>query len=154
MLRWCDAMNNNIELKIESKQYNVSIARVTIASFLSKMNITVDELSDIKTAVSEAVTNSIDHGYPGRDNGEIIIRAQIASIDDMSYVSIEVEDFGEGIADVELATQTAYTSKPELEHAGMGFTIMETFMDEIVIDSEVNKGTKITMSKRLKSLRE
>lgn len=147
-------MNNNIELKIESKQYNVSIARVTIASFLSKMNITVDELSDIKTAVSEAVTNSIDHGYPGRDNGEIIIRAQIASIDDMSYVSIEVEDFGEGIADVELATQTAYTSKPELEHAGMGFTIMETFMDEIVIDSEVNKGTKITMSKRLKSLRE
>ena len=154
MLRWCDAMNNNIELKIESKQYNVSIARVTIASFLSKMNITVDELSDIKTAVSEAVTNSIDHGYPGRDNGEIIIRAQIASIDDMSYVSIEVEDFGEGIADVELATQTAYTSKPELEHAGMGFTIMETFMDEIVIDSEVNKGTKITMSKRLMSLRE
>ena len=147
-------MNNNIELKIESKQYNVSIARVTIASFLSKMNITVDELSDIKTAVSEAVTNSIDHGYPGRDNGEIIIRAQIASIDDMSYVSIEVEDFGEGIADVELATQTAYTSKPELEHAGMGFTIMETFMDEIVIDSEVNKGTKITMSKRLMSLRE
>ena len=146
-------MNNNIELKIESKQYNVSIARVTIASFLSKMNITVDELSDIKTAVSEAVTNSIDHGYPGRDNGEIIIRAQIASIDDMSYVSIEVEDFGEGIADVELATQTAYTSKPELEHAGMGFTIMETFMDEVVIDSKSGEGTSVIMTKKLKTIK-
>ena len=122
--------------------------------FLSKTNITVDELSDIKTAVSEAVTNSIDHGYPDKDDGEIIIRAKIADIDDMSYISIEVEDFGVGIEDVERATEVAYTTKPELEHAGMGFTIMETFMDEIVIDSEVSKGTKITMTKRLKSLRE
>lgn len=104
--------------------------------------------------MSEAVTNSIDHGYPDKDDGEIIIRAKIADIDDMSYISIEVEDFGVGIEDVERATEVAYTTKPELEHAGMGFTIMETFMDEIVIDSEVSKGTKITMTKRLKSLRE
>lgn len=121
---------------------------------MSKTNITVDELSDIKTAVSEAVTNSIDHGYPNQEDGEVIIRAKIADIDDMAYVSVEVEDFGVGIEDVELATQVAYTSKPELEHAGMGFTIMETFMDEIVIDSEQGKGTKITMTKRLKSLKE
>ena len=101
--------------------------------------------------MSEAVTNSIDHGYPNNDDGEIIIRAKIADIDDMSYISIEVEDFGVGIEDVERATEVAYTTKPELEHAGMGFTIMETFMDEVIIDSILGKGTKIMLTKKLKS---
>lgn len=146
-------MNNKIEIKIDSKLENVSVVRVAIASFLSKQNITIDELSDIKTAVSEAVTNSIEHGYEMRD-GQVLVVAKIASIDNMVFLVVEVKDNGVGIENIELATTPAYTTKPELEHAGMGFTIMETFMDEVVIDSEVGKGTNITLTKRLKTIKE
>lgn len=146
-------MNNKIEIKIDSNLQNVSVVRVAIASFLSKQNITIDELSDIKTAVSEAVTNSIEHGYEMRD-GQVQIIAKIASIDNMVFLVVEVKDEGIGIENIELATTPAYTTKPELEHAGMGFTIMETFMDEVVIDSEVGKGTNITLTKRLKTIKE
>lgn len=146
-------MNNKIEIKIDSKIENVSVVRVAIASFLSKQNITIDELSDIKTAVSEAVTNSIEHGYEMND-GQVQVIAKIASIDNMVFLVVEVKDNGVGIENIELATTPAYTTKPELEHAGMGFTIMETFMDEVVIDSEVGKGTNITLTKRLKSIKE
>ncbi len=146
-------MNNKIEIKIDGKLENVSVVRVAIASFLSKQNITIDELSDIKTAVSEAVTNSIEHGYENGD-GEVDVIAKIASIDNMVFLVVEVRDSGIGIENVELATTPAYTTKPELEHAGMGFTIMETFMDEVVIDTEVGKGTNITLTKRLKTIKE
>lgn len=146
-------MNNKIEIKIDSKLENVSVVRVAIASFLSKQNITIDELSDIKTAVSEAVTNSIEHGYEARD-GQVLVVAKIASIDNMVFLVVEIKDEGVGIENIELATTPAYTTKPELEHAGMGFTIMETFMDEVMIDSEVGKGTNITLTKRLKTIKE
>lgn len=146
-------MNNKIEIKIDSNLQNVSVVRVAIASFLSKQNITIDELSDIKTAVSEAVTNSIEHGYEMRE-GQVNVIAKIAKIDNMVFLVVEVKDEGVGIENVELATTPAYTTKPELEHAGMGFTIMETFMDEVVIDSEVGKGTNITLTKRLKTIKE
>lgn len=146
-------MNNKIEIKIDSKLENVSVVRVAIASFLSKQNITIDELSDIKTAVSEAVTNSIEHGYESMA-GQVLVVAKIASIDNMVFLVVEVKDNGVGIENIELATTPAYTTKPELEHAGMGFTIMETFMDEVVIDSEVGKGTNITLTKRLKTIKE
>lgn len=146
-------MNNKIEIKIDGKLENVSVVRVAIASFLSKQNITIDELSDIKTAVSEAVTNSIEHGYENAE-GEVDVIAKIASIDNMVFLVVEVRDSGIGIENVELATTPAYTTKPELEHAGMGFTIMETFMDEVVIDTEVGKGTNITLTKRLKTIKE
>lgn len=146
-------MNNKIEIKIDSNLQNVSVVRVAIASFLSKQNITIDELSDIKTAVSEAVTNSIEHGYEMRE-GQVHIIAKIANIDSMVFLVVEVKDEGVGIENIELATTPAYTTKPELEHAGMGFTIMETFMDEVVIDSEVGKGTSITLTKRLKTIKE
>ena len=146
-------MNNKIEIKIDSKLQNVSVVRVAISAFLSKQNITINELSDIKTAVSEAVTNSIEHGYEMRQ-GEVDVIAKIASIDNMVFLVVEVKDNGVGIENIELATTPAYTTKPELEHAGMGFTIMETFMDEVIIDSEVGKGTNITLTKRLKTVKE
>ncbi|MBR5227655.1 MAG: anti-sigma F factor [Clostridia bacterium] len=146
-------MNNKIELIVNGILENVSVVRVCIAAFLAKQNITIDELSDIKTAVSEAVTNSIEHGYV-ETKGNVNVIAKIANVDNMVFLVVEVKDNGIGIQDVGLATTPAYTSKPELEHAGMGFTIMETFMDEVVIDSTIGQGTKITMTKRLRTVKE
>ena len=141
-------MNNEIKMEIDSNLSNVSIIRVAITSFVSTVNISLDEIMEIKTAVSEAVTNSIEHAYEDT-NEKIVITAKLYELDNMKYLSVIVEDTGIGIEDVELATSPGYTTKPELEHAGMGFSIMETFMDEIVIDSKLNCGTKITMMKKL-----
>jgi len=127
-------MNNKIELKINGVLENVSVVRVAIAAFLSKQNITIDELSDIKTAVSEAVTNSIEHGYV-ESKGEVDVIAKIASLDNMVFLVVEVKDTGVGIEDVELARKPLYTTKGNLERSGMGFTIMESFMDDVHIDS-------------------
>lgn len=144
-------MNNFLKLEIKAKLENVSVVRVAISSFVSNLEITVDELMDIKTAVSEAVTNSIEHGYEGilDENSSVIVNAYIDSKED-DIVKVEIIDMGIGIDDVELATTPTYTSKPELEHAGMGFTIMETFMDEIEIDSNKENGTTITLTKKIK----
>lgn len=141
-------MNNKIKIDIDSILSNVSIVRVAITSFVSNENISLDEIMEIKTAVSEAVTNSIEHAYQDEIK-TVSVTAKIFEMDNMKYLLIEVEDKGKGIEDVELATTPGFTTKPELEHAGMGFTIMETFMDEIVIDSDLNWGTKITMTKKL-----
>ena len=104
---------------------------------------------DVKTAVSEAVTNAIEHGYKEYYEKNIVnIKAYI---NDENVLSIEVEDFGIGIDDIDLALTPTYTSKPELEHAGLGFTIMENFMDEVIVDSKIECGTKISMKKELKS---
>lgn len=144
-------MNNFLKLEIKAKLENVAVVRVAISSFVSNLEITVDELMDIKTAVSEAVTNSIEHGYEGilDENSSVIINAYIDSKED-DIVKVEIIDMGIGIDDVELATTPTYTSKPELEHAGMGFTIMETFMDEIEIDSNKENGTTIILTKKIK----
>lgn len=144
-------MNNFLKLEIKAKLENVAVVRVAISSFVSNLEITVDELMDIKTAVSEAVTNSIEHGYEGilDENSSVIVNAYIDSKED-DIVKVEIIDMGIGIDDVELATTPTYTSKPELEHAGMGFTIMETFMDEIEIDSNKENGTTITLTKKIK----
>ena len=141
-------MNNKIKIEIESNLSNVPVVRVALTSFISNEGLLLDEIMEIKTAISEAVTNSIEHAYD--DEKDIVsITAKLSEIDGMNYISIVVEDFGKGIEDVDLATTPGYTTKPELEHAGMGFTIMETFMDEIIIDSEVGKGTKIILTKKL-----
>ena len=144
-------MNNFLKLEIKAKLENVSVVRVAISSFVSNLEITVDELMDIKTAVSEAVTNSIEHGYEGilDENSSVIINAYIDSKEN-DIVKVEIIDMGIGIDDVELATTPTYTSKPELEHAGMGFTIMETFMDEIEIDSNKENGTTVILTKKIK----
>ena len=144
-------MNNFLKLEIKAKLENVAVVRVALSSFVSNLEITVDELMDIKTAVSEAVTNSIEHGYEGilDENSSVIINAYIDSKED-DIVKVEIIDMGIGIDDVELATTPTYTSKPELEHAGMGFTRMETFMDEIEIDSNKENGTTVILTKKIK----
>lgn len=146
-------MLNKASIKIEAKLENVSMIRVLVASFLSRTNITLDELSDIKTAVSEAVTNSIEHGYNLENIGEVEVIIKLGKLDDMTYFWVQVIDKGIGIESIELATTPTYTTKPELEHAGMGFTIMETFMDEVVIDSKLNEGTSVIMTKKLKTIK-
>ncbi len=143
-------VQNNVRIDIRALLENVALVRVAISSFVSNLDITIDELMDIKTAVSEAVTNSIEHGYTDEnEENRVIIESNIYSDED-DIVEIKIIDYGIGIDDIELATTPAYTSKPELEHAGMGFTIMETFMDEIVIDSTKDEGTCITLKKKIK----
>ncbi|CDC77678.1 anti-sigma F factor [Clostridium sp. CAG:465] len=143
---------NRMKIEIKAVLENVAIVRVAISSFISTLDITIDELMDIKTAISEAVTNSIEHGYDEVDdleNKSVIVKAYIYSDND-DVIKIEIEDKGVGIEDIETAMLPTYTSKPELEHAGMGFTIMETFMDEVLIDSSKNEGTKVTLTRRIK----
>lgn len=147
-------VDNKMKMEIMAKLENVSVVRVAISSFVSNLNITIDELMDIKTAVSEAVTNAIEHGYEiteEEQEGEdmVMVEATIQE-GERDRVQIVIRDEGIGIEDVSLAMTPAYTSKPELEHAGMGFTIMETFMDEIIIDSTKDQGTSITLTKSLK----
>ena len=144
-------MENFMKMEIKALPENVAAVRVAVSSFISNLDITIDELMDVKTAVSEAVTNAIEHGYYKilDDNSTVIVNMYISS-NDYDEIKIEIIDMGIGIDDIELVTTPTYTSKPELEHAGMGFTIMETFMDEISIDSSKDSGTTITLLKRLK----
>lgn len=144
-------MENFMKMEIKALLENVAAVRVAVSSFISNLDITIDELMDVKTAVSEAVTNAIEHGYYKilDDNSTVIVNMYISS-NDYDEIKIEIIDMGIGIDDIELVTTPTYTSKPELEHAGIGFTIMETFMDEISIDSSKDSGTTITLLKRLK----
>jgi stage II sporulation protein AB (anti-sigma F factor) len=138
---------NFMELKFASRSENESFARVAVAAFVSQLDPTMDELTDIKTVVSEAVTNAIIHGYDSQPDGIVYIRAEIEN--DKIYIT--VEDNGAGIEDIEQARQPLYTTKPELERSGMGLTIIENFMDEVEIDSVKGEGTRIRMMKRIKS---
>ncbi len=139
--------NNHMKLEFLSKSKNESFARVVAAAFASQLDPTLEELSDIKTAVSEAVTNAIIHGYEYRE-GLVILEAKIVD----NEIEITIEDKGMGIGDIDQAIEPFYTSKPNLERSGMGFTVMETFMDSLKIESIKGKGTKVTMTKRFKSL--
>lgn len=141
-------MNNSMEIKIDARLENVSTIRLAVTTFASNLNITVDEIVDIKTAVSEAVTNAIEHGYDNKEGNIIIVKCNL-NFEDES-IEIVIKDFGVGIEDIALAMTPEYTSKPEEEHAGMGFTIMESFMDEIVVDSTKNEGTEVKLFKKLK----
>lgn len=146
-------MLNEVNIKIKGMLGNIALVRVVVASILAKTNITLDELSDIKTAVSEAVSNSIEHGYNMEEKGDVEVCIKLGEVDSMLYFWIKIVDKGIGIEDVALATTPTYTTKPELEHAGMGFTIMETFMDEVLIDSKLGEGTSVTMTKKLKTIK-
>jgi stage II sporulation protein AB (anti-sigma F factor) len=140
-------IDNEMKLEFLSKSQNESFARSVVAAFIAQLDPTIDELADVKTAVSEAVTNSIIHGYECQ-NGHVTIIARITG----RTVEIEIKDSGKGIDNIELARQPLYTSKPELERSGMGFTVMETFMDEIEVDSQPGMGTTIKMIKTFKSI--
>lgn len=139
-------IDNEMKLEFLSKSQNESFARSVVAAFAAQLDPTIEELSEIKTAVSEAVTNCIIHGYE-YEQGFISIICRIIG----NMVEVEISDNGKGIEDVELARQPLYTSKPELERSGMGFTVMETFMDEVIVFSEAGKGTKIIMKKFFKN---
>ncbi len=133
-----------MKLEFKSKSCNESFARVTVAAFASQLDPTIEEISDIKTAVSEAVTNSIIHGY---ENSEGMVHINCKIVD--SAIEIEVVDYGKGIENIDIAKQPLYTTKPELDRSGMGFTIMENFMDEFSVESIVGVGTKVKMRKSI-----
>lgn len=140
-------VNYDNEMKIEfiSNPNNEALARISVASFVASLDPTIEEISDIKTAVSEAVTNSIIHGYENT-KGLVTIKARIIH----NTIEIEVIDNGKGIEDIEKAKQALYTTKPELERSGMGFTIIESFMDEMQVKSTVGVGTTVFMKKTIK----
>ena len=138
--------NNYVYIKIPSYSTNESFARAAVAAFCSSLNPTIEEISDIKTAVSEAVTNAIIHGYENCV-GEIEIQCKIKG----QMVEIIIEDSGCGIVNVEKSKEPLFTTKPELERSGMGFAVMETFMDELVVLSEKDVGTKVIMRKTINS---
>lgn len=140
--------DNEMNLEFISKSNNEAFARIAVAAFASQLDPTIEEIADIKTAVSEAVTNCIIHGY--EDSQGMI---KIHSIIDDNKLIIEISDNGKGIEDINIAKEPLYTSKPNLERSGMGFTIMESFMDELNIESVLNLGTKITMKKTIKKNR-
>lgn len=131
-----------------SKSENEGFARVAVAAFVSQLDPTVEELTDVKTAVSEAVTNSIIHGYENKKEGIIKIEASITG----NEITLIIEDYGKGIKDVKQAMEPLYTSKPELERSGMGFTVMETFMDNLEVFSEYGEGTKVIMKKKFNTV--
>ena len=139
--------DNRIKIEFQSKSQNESFARVAVAAFVSQLDPTIEEITDVKTAVSEAVTNSIIHGYENKD-GVVKIEAMIKE----NELTVIVMDEGIGIENVSLAMQPLFTSRPDLERSGMGFTVMETFMDNLEVYSERGKGTKIIMKKNFKSL--
>ena len=140
-----EQVENEMKVEFLSKSANEAFARITIAAFASQLDPTIEELADIKTAVSEAVTNCIIHGYENR----IGIVKMEASLKE-NEILIEISDHGKGIENIEMAKEPLYTTKPNLERSGMGFTIMESFMDKVNVESVVGLGTKITMRKEIK----
>ena len=133
---------NSMELIFDSKSINEGFARVAVAAFLTQLNPTLEEVSDVKTAVSEAVTNAIIHGYEN-ESDSIWIRSYIEG----QIFYIEIEDKGKGIEDVEKAMEPLFTTRPEADRSGMGFSFMEAFMDELRVESEPGKGTIVRMKK-------
>lgn len=137
---------NEITFIFDSHSENEALARTVIAAFVSRLDPTLEELADVKTAVSEAVTNAIIHGYEGGE-GKIYIHSRMEG----NVIRIEVRDEGVGIPDIEKAMEPLFTTKPEMERSGMGFAFMEAFMDELKVESAEGKGTKVTMQKTIYS---
>ena len=137
-------MKNNVAIKFLSKSENESFARTVIAAFVTPLDPTLEELADIKTAVSEAVTNSVVHGY-ALSSGYIYMDC---SYED-SMVTIVIKDNGRGIADIKQAMEPLFTTNTDGERSGMGFTVMETFMDSVEVESVTGVGTKVTLKKEI-----
>ena len=144
-----EQIENEMKLEFISKASNEAFARITVAAFASQLDPTIEELADIKTAVSEAVTNCIIHAYENRQ-GIIKINAKLKD----NQIIIEISDNGKGIENIDVAKEPLYTTKPNLERSGMGFTIMESFMDTMKVESIVGLGTKITLTKKIKKEKE
>jgi stage II sporulation protein AB (anti-sigma F factor) len=138
-------MKNEMKIQFSALSQNESFARVTVAAFVAQLDPTMDELTEIKTVVSEAVTNSIIHGYENDSSGFVYINVTIED----GFIDMTIKDEGIGILDVEEAMQPLFTTKPDLERSGMGFTIMENFMDEVEVFSQPGLGTEIRLRKHL-----
>lgn len=134
--------DNSIKIEFLSKSSNEGFARVAVAAFASQLDPTLEQISEIKTAVSEAVTNCIVHGYKDKI-GKIYISARL----NKNKLTVVVRDKGCGIEDIDRAREPLFTTGNENERSGMGFTIMESFMDKISVKSKIDKGTRVTMSK-------
>lgn len=143
-------MENKIKVEFTSLSKNESFARVVISAFAAQLDPTLDEISDIKTAVSEAVTNAIIHGYKNESEDNYV---KLEGVINGNELTVKISDIGEGIDNVDMAMQPLYTSRPDLERSGMGFTVMETFMDELTVESIKGEGTTITMKKVFNSVR-
>ena len=135
---------NRVCIEFESRSQNEGFARVAVSAFVSQLDPIIEEIADVKTAVSGAVTNSIIHGYENDKKGIIKIESTICG----KEVTITVKDYGKRIDNIDQAREPLYTSRPDLERSGMGFTVMESFMDTLEVESERGKGTKITMTKK------
>lgn len=143
-------MKNYMKLEIAAIGENEGFARSAVAAFALCLNPSLSELSDIKTAVSEAVTNSVVHAYTAEEaTGKICIECQAEKGENGNLLHIQITDFGCGIEDVEQATTPFFTSLPDSERSGMGFTIMQTFMDDFALESERGQGTRVRMTKRI-----
>ena len=137
-------MKQVMKLELDSISSNESFARVVVAAFLTRLNPTMEEVADIKTAVSEAVTNAIIHGYR-QEVHKIVIEAMVEE----DVFTVSVEDFGVGIEDVKKAMEPMYTTRGDMERSGMGFVFMEAFMDSIEVESKIGQGTKVIMTKKI-----
>lgn len=135
---------NEMKLSFDARSVNEGFARIAVAAFITEMNPTLDEVADVKTAVSEAVTNAIIHGYDDPEE-----KVELVCKIEGNVVEIVVSDTGTGIPDVEKAMEPFFTTKPELERSGMGFAFMEAFMDEVRVSSEVGVGTRVWMRKKI-----
>ena len=140
---------NEMEILFDSCSENEGFARVAVAAFMTQLNPTVEEVSDVKTAVSEAVTNAIIHGYENQIH-KVSIRCTVRERE----LTVEVKDMGKGIENIQQAMTPMYTSKPELERSGMGFSFMEAFMDSVNVVSKPNEGTRVIMKKSIGKERE
>lgn len=136
--------DNRMKLEFDSRSSNEGFARVAVAAFLSQMNPTLEEVADVKTALSEAVTNCIVHAYEGR-----VEKITVECLIEGDMLCIIVEDEGCGIENVEKAMEPLFTTKPDSERCGMGFAFMEAFMDEVRVESEIQKGTRVHMKKKI-----
>lgn len=139
--------NNKMTFEFLSKSQNESFARAVVAAFISQLDPTIDEIADVKTAISEGVTNSIIHGY-GHPEGIVKIECEYCG----NEVKISIQDFGKGITDMEKAMTPFYTESEDGERSGMGFTVMEVFMDSLEVESAPLKGTKLIMTKKIGAL--
>ena len=137
---------NNVSLDFLAISENEALARNVAGFFAVQFSPTISEVSDIKTAVSEAVTNSIVHGYPNKKG---IITMELVRLDDVLHIN--VIDRGVGISNISKALEPFYTTKEEDERSGMGFTIMKSFMDDVKVESEVGLGVKVSMTKKLRA---
>lgn len=134
---------NRMKMEFDAVSENEALARVCVAAFVTRLDPTLDEINDVKTAVSEAVTNSIIHGYDEK-GGTVVMEAMLED----NVLEIKIIDFGKGIENVEQAMMPMFTTGENKERSGMGFTFMEVFMDELSVRSEPGKGTTVIMKKR------